>query len=112
MEVDFTNLVIVLQWLTGAGAAVVTGIIMSWVAENFKWWHTLPRMAKFIIPPVLCAVIAVVSVLALEQKEFIQAIGPWFAIVSGAILQYFGTQAGYMAAKTRGYGVVQPLGRE
>lgn len=107
---DFTNLKVALEWLAGVGGPFVVGVMMSWLIENWKGWHTLPRWVKVVAPMLASVVIAVAATLIGQQEQFISETSPYFRLVMQAILTYVGTQKGYIEAKKADYGRTARLG--
>ncbi len=104
LQVDWTDIKSVLIWLTGVGAPYVVGYLVSLLAENWPAWHAFPRAVKFLVPMIVSILISLGATYLLSRADLLIAIGPYFALVVGAILAYLGTQNGYMATKRSGYG--------
>lgn len=100
---DYTNFQSVLEWLAGMGGPYLVGVLISWLAENWVKWHTLPRWVKFFAPMLVSVLISIGAVLLMQQTEFVGQASPWFRLVAQAIIAYIGTQGGYMQAKKAGY---------
>ena len=100
---NLLDIVIVLKWLTGIGSAYVTGKVFAFIAENFAFWHKLPRLVKFYVPMIFSVGLVFLADLVLHYTELLSMIQPNWALAVGAIVIYLGTQVGYMDAKARGY---------
>lgn len=103
--IEWTNLQAVLVWLTQLGAPLVAMYVFSLVAENVPAWHTLPKMVKFVAPPIVSILLAVGATLLLQRPDIIQTVAPWWTVIVGSLLAYAASQKGYMDAKSSGYGV-------
>jgi chromate transport protein ChrA len=101
---DSTQLGEVLLWLTGVGSPIVIMYILSWVVENFKWWITLPKDVKFLLPMVASVLLSVGASQLLKYPEIIATIQPWFQVMMASILAYLFSQKAYMTAMKADYG--------
>jgi len=100
---DFGTLEEFFVWVgTGAGAMVLTGLVMAYLLENFAWWHDLPRWVKLIAPIILSAVFATLaqSVIVLDLLTFIPAPAQ---IVLLMMIAWFFSQIGYRSIKEGNY---------
>lgn len=102
-NIDFSNLIVVLQWLAGIGGPYVIGQAVALLAENWPKWHELPKLVKFVAPMVASALVAVGATLLLQQTPLLEAVSPWYTIVATAVIGWLGTQKGYMEAKKADY---------
>lgn len=101
---DFTNLAFVLNWVATIGGPYLVGKLLSYLAENWPRWHTLPVPVKFLAPMVLSVILAVGAKLLLGQAEFLAAVSPWFTMVAMAVSAYLGSQKGYQESRLADYG--------
>ena len=100
---DFGTLEEFFIWVgTGAGAMVLTGLVMAYLLENFAWWHDLPRWLKLIAPIVLAAIFGALaqSVIVLDLLTFIPA--PAQVVILMLIAWLF-SQIGYRSIKEGNY---------
>lgn len=102
---EWTNLISALTWLVGAGSAYVTGQVLSYLAENWVTWHTLPTIIKKITPLVLAPVIAIAAKLLLDQAIVLEFLAPWYTIIAFSIVTYLATQTAHAAQVNAGYGI-------
>lgn len=101
---DYTQFGEVLLWLTGIGAPIVVGYLLSWVVENWKKWSTFPKEVKFVVPLVVSVLLSIGAKYLLNFPDIVEEISPYFTMVMTAILTYLGTQKAYMIAMDKGYG--------
>lgn len=102
--VDLTNLTAVLVWLAGAGGAYVTGQVFSYLAENWSKWHALPSWLRFSAPLLAAPLISVGATIGLQYGTQIDAVAPWWSIVSYSLITYLATQNAHVAQLKVGYG--------
>jgi len=102
--IDITNLTAMLLWLAGAGGAYVTGQVVSYLAENWPKWHTLPTWVKVVAPMLMSALISVGATIALQYGTQLEVVAPWWSIVSYAVLTYLATQKAHADQLKAGYG--------
>jgi hypothetical protein len=100
---DFTDFPAVLVWLTGVGAPFVVGYAMSWILENWEFWHTLPPRVKFAAPMVLSVLLSIGARYLLQEVDVIGAISPYWTMIVSAILIWLGSQRAYLTAHKQGY---------
>lgn len=82
-------------WLTGVGSPIVVGYLLSFLAERWKKWHTLPYEIKFITPMIVSVILTLCATWLLAHPEIIQQYDPTFKIVIGSIIIYLTTQKSY-----------------
>lgn len=102
---EWTSLVSVLTWLVGAGSAWVTAQVLSYLAENWVTWHTLPTIVKKIAPLILSPVIAIGAKLLLDQASVLEFLAPWYSIIAFGVLAYLASQTAHAAQVNAGYGL-------
>lgn len=102
---DWTNLEEVLSFLAAGGGAVVVAFFLSWLAENFVFWHNLSANLKLFLSLVLSVGIGVGAYYLLELPEVITSIEPIYTLIVTILLTWLGSQTAYMRSKARGYGV-------
>lgn len=100
----WTDLAAVLIWLVGAGGAWVVGEVVSYLAENWVFWHTLPPWVRKLAPIVAAPLISIAAKLLLDQAAVIELLSPWFSIVAYSILAYLATQKAHVNQVTARYG--------
>ena len=88
MDVDFTNLTAVLQWISLAGGPYLAGWFFALLAENWPKWHELPRQVKFILPLVMSVTLSIGANLLMAQSEIVAFIDPWYRMAAMAMLAY------------------------
>lgn len=101
----WTDFQAVLLWLTGVGAPYLVGAMLSYIAANWKFWETLPRNVKFIVPIIVSVLIAAGAQYALTMPVLISTAQPYWSFVISAVLAYLGSQTAYANIKRAGYGV-------
>ena len=109
MEVDWTILEQVLLFLVGGGAVFVVGYALSWIAENFAFWHKIPSWGKLLISVVASVLIAFGAQQLLQYPDIIGAIQPFWSLLITIILAWLGSQKGYITAKKANYGAEKRL---
>lgn len=102
---DWTNLNEVLLWIVAGGGSIIVAAFFSWLAENFEFWHKIPKNVKLILSLVLSIAIGAGAYYLLSMPELITIIQPIYALVVLIILTWLGSQAAYMFAKAKSYGV-------
>lgn len=112
MEVDWTILTSVLLFLVAGGSVFVVGYALSWVAENFEFWHKLPPVVKTLFPIVVSILIAFGAQQLLQYPDLIELIQPYWQLAIITVLVWFGSQKGYLKAKSIGYGAERRLARK
>ena len=93
----------VLLWLVAGGSAVVVAALFSFLAENFEFWHKIPKNGKLIISLVLSILIGAGAYYFLSLPDVITLIQPYWALVVTIVLAWLGSQYAYMKAKSSGY---------
>ena len=93
----------VLLWLVAGGSAVVVAALFSFLAENFEFWHKIPKNGKLIISLVLSILIGAGAYYFLSLPDVITLIQPYWALVVTIVLAWLGSQYAYMKAKNSGY---------
>lgn len=93
----------VLLWLIGGGVAVVVAAVFSFLAENFEFWHKIPKYGKLIISFVLSMLIGAGAYYLLLLPEVITIIQPYWALFVMILLAWLGSQYAYIKAKNSGY---------
>lgn len=101
---DFTNITFVLMWIAGAGGPYLAGKLVSYLAENWKKWHTLPIRVKFVVPMIVSVLLSSGATYLLGRADLLTEISPIYTMLSLSVLAYLGTQKGYMETKQAGYG--------
>lgn len=109
MEVDWTILEQVLLFLVGGGAVYVIGYALSWLAENFEFWHKIPSWGKLLISVAASALLAFGAQQLLQYPGVIGAIQPYWSLLVTIILAWLGSQKGYISAKAAAYGAEKRL---
>ena len=100
---DWTQLNEVIIWLIGGGVAVVVAAFFSFMAENFEFWHKIPKYGKLIISFVLSALIGFGAYYLLSFPDIITLIQPYWALFVTMLLAWLGSQVAYIYAKKSGY---------
>lgn len=93
----------VLLWLVAGGSAVVVAALFSFLAENFEFWHKIPKNGKLIISLVLSILIGAGAYYFLSLPDVITLIQPYWALIVTIVLAWLGSQYAYMKAKNSGY---------
>ena len=101
---NWTDLRVVLTWLSGAGAIYLAGVVVAYLVENWPAWHVFPSWVKFVLPIIFSVGVSLGASALLGQPDFLEVIGPYFTLVVTIILAWLGTQNGYMKAKAMRYG--------
>lgn len=109
MEVDWTILTSVLLYLVAGGSVYVVGYALSWVAENFEFWHKLPAVVKTLVPIVVSVLIAFGAQQLLQYPDLIALVQPYWQLAIVTILAWLGSQKGYLSAKSADYGAAKRL---
>lgn len=104
MEVDWTQLGSVLLFIATGGAVFVVNYGLSWLAENFEFWHKLPSWLKLLIPILVSVLLAVGAQQLLLFPDIIAVIQPYWALLILIITAWLGSQRGYLSAKAADYG--------
>jgi len=104
-EIDYAVLNEVLLWITGIGAPVIIGYVLSLLAENFPAWHDLPRAVKFMVPLLGSVGLSAGAHVLLGYPDVIAQIAPWWNVLATSVLVYLGSQKAYIDVKKSGYGV-------
>lgn len=89
-----------LVWLGTGGGAIAA---FSWLVELFPAWHALKPEAKRLYSIVGSIVIAVAAFVGLQYipAEVIEAIDPYFKLLAGLLVTYFGGQAFHVVTKRK-----------
>lgn len=93
----------ILIWLIGGGVAIVVAAFFSFMAENFEFWHKIPKYGKLILSFVLSAAIGVGAYYLLSMPDVITIIQPYWALFVTMLLAWLGSQYAYIKAKNSGY---------
>ena len=100
---DWKNLDEVLLWVIGGGFAVIVAAVFSFLAENFEFWHKIPKYGKLVISFVLSALIGAGAYYLLSMPELITFIQPYWALIVAMFLAWLGSQVAYIYAKKSDY---------
>lgn len=93
----------VLLWLVAGGSAIVVAALFSYLAENFEFWHKIPKTGKLVLSLVLSAGIGVGAYYLLSLPEVITIVQPYWALFVTMVLAWLGSQYAYIKAKASGY---------
>ena len=109
---DVTNINDVLVWMTGVGSPYLINYALSMIAENWTFWHKIPRFWKFAVPMLLSVGFAVAASMLLEHGGNIIAVAaPYFTLVMGAVMAYIGSQNSYLKTKDTSYALKAKNGK-
>ena len=95
----------VLLWIVAGGAAVVTNALLSFLAENFEFWHKFTKNLKLLISLVVSVAIGAGAYYLLSLPDIITFMQPYWVLVVTIVLAWLGSQYAYMKAKAAGYAV-------
>ena len=93
----------VLLWLVAGGSAVIVAALFSFLAENFEFWHKIPKNGKLVISLVLSILIGAGAYYLLSLPDVITIVQPYWALFVTMLLAWLGSQYAYMKAKDSGY---------
>jgi len=109
MEIDWTILSAVMAYLAKGGAVFVVGYGLSWLAENFEFWHKLPTIAKTLIPIVVSVLVAFGAQQLLLFPDIIAQMQPYWFLIVTTVIAWLGSQKGYLTAKSADYGAAKRI---
>ena len=95
----------VLLFLVAGGSAIVVNALFTFLAENFEFWHKIPKNGKLLISLLLSVGIGAGAYYLLSLPDLITFIQPYWALVVTIVLAWLGSQYAYMKAKNSGYAV-------
>jgi len=101
---NWADLTSVLTWLVGAGSVYLAGYAVSLLAQNFQWFVNLPSTVKFLIPLLISVGISIGAQALLSSQIFLSTVSPYFTVIALAVLNWLGSQQGYMKLKAADYG--------
>jgi len=101
---DWTNIEVVLVWITGMGAPAIVMVLLSLLVENWNGWSTLPKIVKFILPMLASVGLSVMASVLLKHPELLELLAPWFQVVMASIIAYIASQKTYQATLKANYG--------
>lgn len=93
----------VLSWAAAGGSAIVVAALFAYLAENFEFWHKIPKNGKLLISLVLTGAIGAGAYYMLSLPDVITIVQPYWALFVTMILAWLGSQYAYIKAKNSGY---------
>ena len=100
---DWKNFEEVLLWVVAGGSAAVVSAILSFLAENFEFWHKLNKNLKLLISLVLTGGVGALAYYLLSLPDLITIVQPYWVLFVTMVLAWFGSQLAYIYAKKSGY---------
>lgn len=101
---DFTNLKETLLWLT-TFAMFASNWIFGKLLESFAFWKNVPRVLKYIIPPVVAVLLGFGAKYLLETYPgFVDAAQPWYELIATIVIGWFGSQVAHTMTKKKELG--------
>ena len=111
---NWGNLNEVLLWVVAGGAAIVTNALLSFLAENFEFWHKFTKNLKLLVSLVVSIAIGAGAYYLLSLPDVITFMQPYWALVVTIVLAWLSSQYAYLKAKNSGYAAktqAQALGK-
>jgi len=102
---DWGNLTEVLSFLAAGGSAIVVAVFLSFLAENFEFWHKISAKGKLVLSLVLSIAVGAGAYYLSSLPELISFVQPYYALVVTIVLAWLGSQVAYMKSKANAYGV-------
>lgn len=100
---EFSTLEELLVWVgTGAGAMVLSGLVLAYLLENMTWWHGLPRLAKLAVPILLTTGFGALAQFVIVA-DLLTYIPPIAHTVILTLVGWLFSQLGYRAIKEGNY---------
>ena len=100
-EID--TFVELLQWLLAGGAVAVVVWAVSWIPEDWSWWHKLQKEVKYAVQVGLSMVIGAGAVFLLRlPAEDLSQVDPWVKaifVLLAASWSYLNNQAAHKVNK-------------